>query len=107
MGAGGPANPDRDSAPRCDADFLRRERLSGDGPDRGRDVVDDAADERFVLAFGHHADDRLGAGLADEDAAGLPERRLAGADGGLHLAVVERLAAVEADADQALRERLE
>src|SRR6202011_3375496 len=41
--------------------------------DRGTDLIDDGGDKRLILALGHDADQRLGAGFADEQPAGLAE----------------------------------
>src|SRR5438477_5451168 len=37
------------------------------------DVVDDGLDQLRIVAFGHDADERLGAGGPDDEAAGLAE----------------------------------
>ena len=44
------------------------------------DVADDAQHQCLVLALGHHADQRLGAGLADEEPPPAGELGLALAD---------------------------
>src|SRR5438270_2319004 len=40
------------------------------GQDRGADLVDDARQQRLVLALGHHPDHRLGPGIADHQPSG-------------------------------------
>ena len=61
----------------------------------------------LVLALGHHADHRLGAAGADQDAAALAEPRLVRGDLALHLGVLQRRGAGVAHVHQALRQRRE
>ena len=77
-------------------------------PARARDdVIDHFLDQDAVVALAHHADHRLGAGGADQQAAVAVEPFLAVDDRGLHLGVVERLAAAVAHVLQDLRQRIE
>src|SRR6266851_6563837 len=79
------------------------------GPrDRLDDLVDDAAHELRIVAFGHDADQRLGARLAHQDAAARAELRFGGGDR-LHDGVRGQRCVGIADADvlQQLRHRLE
>src|SRR5256885_7776754 len=48
--------------------------------DRLADVVDDALDERRIVALGHHTDQRLGARFADDEATLALELDLGGGD---------------------------
>src|SRR5688500_9184191 len=59
-------------------------------------LVDHVLDQHFVVALPHHADHRLGAGGADDQAAVAVEAALAVLDGAAHLGVLERLAALVA-----------
>src|SRR5437868_2939345 len=47
----------------------------GDLADRVGDVAHHRRDEPFVVAFGHHADHRLGPGLTDHQPPPCPEAR--------------------------------
>src|SRR4051812_46247705 len=67
---------------------------AGGARDRRRHVVDDLADELLVLAFRHHADQRLGARFAHQQPPGLAEPRLAVGDRGAHGTGFERCATV-------------
>src|SRR5712675_507726 len=76
--------------------------------DRLDDLVDDAAHELRIVAFGHDADQRLGARLAHQDAAGRAEPHLGGGDRLGDGAVGERCVGIaDADVLQQLRHRLE
>src|SRR5438105_1706558 len=71
-------------------------------------VVDEALDERGVVALGHHPDQRLGTRFADDETAPAFELGLGGGDALLHAVGLERLGpTVEADVLQQLRQRLE
>src|SRR5882672_4092789 len=76
--------------------------------DRLDDLVDDAAHELRIVAFGHDADQRLGARLTHQDAAGRAELRLGGGDRLGDGAGGERCVGIaDADVLQQLRHRLE
>ena len=65
-------------------------------------------DQRRIVALGHHPDQRLGARLADDQAAAALELGFGGGDALAHAVGLERLgAAVEADVLEQLRQRLE
>src|SRR5512132_4326181 len=86
----------------------RRTTASGrGGTNDAADVVDDRADQRLVFALGHHPDHRLGTGLTDQQPTAVPQPPMAIVDGLLHALLLERLAAVEPDVAQHLRQRLE
>src|SRR5688572_8338208 len=71
-------------------------------------IVDQTLHQRRVVAFGHHANERLRAGFADDEAAAAFELRLCSGDPVLHRVGLERrLAAVEADVLEQLRHRIE
>ena len=71
------------------------------------DAVDDGFYLRLVVAFGHHADDGLGARGADDEAARSVEFFLCPGDDRLNPFVFERLAAGEADIFEELRDGIE
>src|SRR4029079_15886222 len=56
---------------------IPRKRSRG-GPNSLADVVDDAVDHRRIVALRHHPDQRLGARLADDEAAAALELGLGG-----------------------------
>src|SRR5213082_786953 len=75
--------------------FARQLRTKGS---RGRlnrlaNILDQALDERRVLALGHHADQRLGTRFADHQAPPALELGLRGGDPLLHAIRCERLRA--------------
>src|SRR5262245_21283084 len=71
-------------------------------------VVDQAFHERFIVAFGHDADQRLGAGLADDETTATFEFGLGGCNPLAHFVGLERSsAAVEAHVLEQLRHRFE
>src|SRR5258708_4900408 len=72
--------------------------LARDAQDRGGDLVDDAADHDVVVAFGHDADHRLGAGFADHQSAARAEPALGVGDRRLDRGVIERRLAVATEA---------
>src|SRR3954447_16104178 len=66
--------------------------------DRLANIVDQSFDQLRVLAFGHHPDQRLGAGLADHQPALPLQLGFGGRDSLADIVHLERLAAaVEAD----------
>lgn len=67
----------------------------------------DRAHQRFVVAFRHHADDRLGARFAHQDLSRAIEARLARLDAFGHARIAERSTVPEAHILQYLRQRLE
>src|SRR5258708_11479384 len=73
-----------------------RSRLTCHVRDRRGDLVDDRADRRAILAFGHHADHRLGAGFADQQPSVGAEPQLGGGDRRLDRRMLERRLAVAA-----------
>src|SRR4051812_27655641 len=78
------------------------------GPNGLANVVDYPFHQCRVVAFGHHPDQRLGARLADDEAAPTGELGLGGGDALAHAIGLERLgSAVEADVLQQLWKRLE
>src|SRR3954470_4292205 len=88
----------------CDAVSAR----SGCGlAESADDIVDHFLDQDAVIALAHHADDRLGAGGADQGAAVAVEAFLAGIDRRFDVGVVERLAAAVAHVLEDLRQRIE
>src|SRR5512132_2386589 len=98
--------------PESDPAMIRTRPRGGTASGRGgtndaADVVDDRADQQLVLALGHHPDHRLGPGLADQQPTAVPQPPMAIVDGLLHAFLLERLAAVEPDVAQHLRQRLE
>src|SRR6266851_1298243 len=75
--------------------------------DRLDDLVDDAAHEVRIVAFGHDADQRLGARLAHQDAAGRAELRLGGGDRlGDGVGGQRRVGIADTDVLQQLRHRV-
>src|SRR5690348_5681373 len=84
----------------CRGDSLPR---LGDLADGFGDFADDSLDEARVVALGHDADDRLGAGFTDYQAPGLAQPGATFGDDLDDALVVERLALFVADALEQLR----
>src|SRR5215475_2112426 len=82
-------------------------RSGGSLAERRDNMVDYFLDQDAIVALAHHANDRLGAGGADQKAAMAVEPFLAVADGRLDLCILERLAAAVTDILQDLRQRIE
>src|SRR5690348_1563250 len=86
---------------------LPRNRSRG-GPHSLADVVDDALDERWVVAFGHHADQRLCPRLANDQAAAPLQLGLGGGNALPDAVRLQRLrATVETHVLEQLRKRFE
>ena len=71
-------------------------------------VVDDPLDQRRIIALGHHPDQRLGAGFANDEATLAFQLGFSGGDALANAVGLERLAAaIEADVLEQLGKRLE
>ena len=74
---------------------------------RRADAIDDIAHLILPVALGHHTDDGFGSRRANDEAACPGQFALDLCNGALHIIMIERLAAGEADVLQKLWHRIE